>query len=843
VAIRQYDFLVSVETPNTPTVEDPVSDSSVVNSGYLNDRWYWGASVADYAALRALTTDQRIDNQIRNVDTGTTPELWKLDAASVTADDGATVLKPTDTLIGDPGRWHILTTGGGGGGGGGAAGLDVALQKISYEKFGFFSDRIENALTESFTSPIRNANNRLLENYTAASTNIKYVVNPVHVNSSDQPFDTTTNWTAGGAGASLTTSATRKVGSTSLQFDKNGTGTLAFIQNTANTYNVNGNTIFFMWVNMPSITNFSLIGLTLSPDSGFAAQAQFDVTTDFAGNAIAVGWNLIRIDVSGTPTATVGAGWTPAQTVLATGIRIQTTTAGQTYTGILVDAVAFGDSTGQFVQVGDKLTVFDGSTRDSFVIDSANTSYQGSITMVASMASSYTAGYGATGPFVLRTTLTGTAGDGFASANTGLSGTIVNTQEFRAKDIFPTNQGAFDCTASIGFDTQKIFRITAIPGGASIQVSDPANWSAQLTTGNKLHVVRPYFAAERERYVPLTLNPTLTGVSTHSSGTTTINVPSTSMAVGDIIIKDQISAQASLVALTEAETYAAMTFDRLEVVDDGLLYPKPQNIHCHYWLGGVTNTEATKNRRGSAGALTLTGTLVQNRSFYNRQFAAGAYSDANYYILNNTDTRPLSVDTATTPSTGVATFSTWIYVNATPSAPEYVFSIGTSAPNAISLDIGTGRTPRLLMNGSVVTLTGVGNLTLSAWNHVAIAVTESAASVFYLNGTATAFTAGPSADTPATMQLRIGRNAGAGNPAVNLYMADFLGWSNVLLTAAEVASIYNRGTPRRLGVYDSYRKRFTASGLAGQKLSIEATVARTTDADDLRLSHLGVASS
>ena len=54
--VRGYNFTTGIETSTIPDPGTPSAANDSISLGYLEDQSYWGASVADYAALRALTT-------------------------------------------------------------------------------------------------------------------------------------------------------------------------------------------------------------------------------------------------------------------------------------------------------------------------------------------------------------------------------------------------------------------------------------------------------------------------------------------------------------------------------------------------------------------------------------------------------------------------------------------------------------------------------------------------------------------------------------------------------------------------------------------------------------------
>lgn len=825
---REYDFINGPETSTLPDPADPSGDFDTVTLDYLNNRSAWAESTATLTTLAAIAASDRVDGQARKVLSDYS--IWVFRSASVTAADGTSVIAPDA----GSGRWHLFSSGSGSGSGGGGSTLDLAVNKVSQEKYGVFATPVPYSIARSFvdTRPYWEA--RLIESYTASSTNLKMVVNPIFVNSSDKNFDTTTNWSAGGAGASLTTSATVKVGTASLSLDKNGTAVDAYISNTTNTYNAYFNQFAFLWVNLPSVTNLSNVFIQLSADTSFTNSARYNLTTSISGAALATGWNLLKFSLAGTPSTTTGSGWTRSATVAATRIGVTTSTSGQTYTAILFDALCFGDSTGLYLRVGDEVTLYDTSNIASFIIDSSNSTYQGSLTLAASMASSFTAGTASSAGVIVRTMFSEASSK--ASATTGLSGSAVNTQLYRARSTLSESLASATIGASVGFNTSKILRVLTV-SSPNITLDDPGNNSAQYLSGNTIRVVRPVGSDGYEQYLPVSVTPTLSSNATHLSGVTTLPLSSvTSIQVGDIIFKDQIGTpQVSLVAEGVNESFVNMDFDRIEVVNDGLQYPQPQAVWAHWELGGPI---AKTSKKGTSGlTLSETGTVPKTFPFTNRQSAAGPFSSSNFYSL--TSTQAAGITGEKTGPTGFLGFSMWVYLVSSVSSQSSLVTKQTAGV-AQNWDIYINSSNVLTVGTSTGTMTG-GSPTVGRWNHIAVVIDDETTngSGIYLNGVKTSGTLNP--DNGAQPFFIGAASSGGVNAFTAGYIADLVIWAGVKLTDTEVANLYNRGYPRRLGNYDSYSMRYEKSGLTGQKLSMKISVPRGTDADDFYLTHVAMA--
>ena len=82
----------------------------------------WRTNVEDIPTLRAVT--DHIDLYMIGVQNPSPPRIYMFDDSSTAADDGATIIKPTDIAIGSPGRW-ILTAGG------------TVIGKVEFPQYGF----------------------------------------------------------------------------------------------------------------------------------------------------------------------------------------------------------------------------------------------------------------------------------------------------------------------------------------------------------------------------------------------------------------------------------------------------------------------------------------------------------------------------------------------------------------------------------------------------------------------------------------------------------------------------------------------------------------------------------
>lgn len=835
MAIRQYDFLVSVETPNTPTVEDPTSGDGVVSSGYLDDRWYWGSSVASYVAMRALTSTQRRDNQIRNVDVAATPELWKFDAASTTADNGTTVLKPDDILIADPGRWHKLEASGGGGGGGGASGLEALINKLESERADVFTEPFDNSLGLSGrrVPQSRSVNGYLLESVTAGATALTVAWDPVFLNDSDKDVNTTTNWTVLNAGASLTATSTAgefKVGTHALKFDKNNTNVLAgiFYDRGSINFSVGSNTSLLFWIFLPSITNLASVNTWLTQDgTNFRS---WKTTVDANGNALAIGWNLIRFDLSSTTgSVTGGTGWEITQLARYVYVHVETTGASQTYTGIILDGPWFSRGNPATLGFnGQELTLFNTSTKENVTINASNTVFDGRLTLASAISNSYSNGFvSAALPRLRRFTLAAIGDDVFSMDNdAGLSGAITTAQEIRSGVMLhDTTSGTF--TSFVDYFGPQIYTCLSV-SGSTITIEDPADTSANLLNGDTVEIFRPLYSDAETRYT-LFASRAMTANATHLSGITTLTLTTTGIQAGDLIVKRVVSTQAvSLQATNANESFVTATPlaspNGIRLLNYGTNYPNQDFVWGHWHIGGPTNSEAVRLRRGTSGLpLAVNGAPNLQSAFLGLgRFSGSAWTTSNFLSLTEAQSQPISGDPT---DVSIMQMSFWLNVPATGAIRAVLDKFSGASGWEIRIP-GSSATIAVQTNNTVRYTVGIP---LATWFHVFWVSygTGATTSKLYINGVAGSPFASPiSGGTTGSMTVG---TSGSGYGSDNFFLADLIVWRNgPEFTSAQVNAIYNGGVFKPVGLATACRYVGENTALSGQRLSAKYAISRST---------------
>jgi hypothetical protein len=702
-------------------------------------------------------------------------------------------------------------------GGTGSDNSELFRGQLAAEHSNIFSTQLLYGIGSSFQKIRTQWQASLIENYTASSTDMKIVVNPLII-----PTNATTGWTGNGGAGSITTSATTKTDALSLQFAKDNSTTYASVQyNPTDGLGVSLNKNFWVFVNLSTVTQVTSICLQLSKDTGFTDAASWNITTNYAGAALAIGWNLLHLNLDTTPTAVIGAGWLPDEdTVVALQIGPRTSAAGQTAT-VLLSAFTFADSTGLYTEKGETLTIYNASTRDEMQIDVSSLDYQGVIILTAALANSYSA---LTTTKIYRTIPD--IGLGRCTPVAGLSGTVSLTQEVRLAKYFPAVVPSADVSLTYAFGTQKILKIKAV-GGASIDVYDPNDNHLQFVTGNKLRAITAYAADGTGSFAASSVNPTLTGNATHASGVTTIPVAVAGLSVGMYIFKEQITPYVSLGNAGTNESWQAMTFDSIIVESIGAQYPAQANLFANWNLGG---TDGFINQSGPGAQLLENGTVPKTVPFFNGQFAAGPFSAVNYYNLTLAQSLPFKFDVL-----GLLTsVSFWLYYDALPVATETVWS--DEPGSTMQWDNVTGKLVQYFNGAGLVYHSTV--LLPKTWYNVVVSFAgpTSINNNWWVNGVNAPFT--QSATDHSASRLRIGRDS-TGASIFSGYLAQFIIYTNYNVLQADRLIITNNNTPIRFGPYQAIFMKYVKLGMAGQKLSAKLSFAKTTDADDIYASQFG----
>lgn len=839
MAIRKYDFIVGPETSTLPTADDPSADSENVNLGYLNDRSYWGEAVASYAALRALTSTQRIDNQVRQVDTGSPMELWKFDSASTATDDGATILLPNDLIAANPGRWLVMTSGGGGGGGGSTGGIDTLIQKNKLEKFGYAVEALDSSISESaqYKPLSKQFSAVLLKTASSGAAITELVWSPKYANDSDPNYDSATGWTAESAAASVGTTAVVgqfTVGSAAVKFDKNGTATTAQVVYDRSSANLamNTNTRVWCYVYLPSITQLTNVYVGFGAASS-ANSTKWSVTTQYDGSALAIGLNLLFFDLTTTGT-TVGTGWLITDLARVSYIGVTTSVAAQTYTGIAFDALYFSYRFPEDLGViGSEFTLFDTSNRESIIVAGSNTRHDGRLTITANLSSSYTGGATITARGrVQRITLEHSGGNMFLfDTDATFSGGITTTQEVRSATFLRESlTGTWD--GYIDVIPVQSYKVTTV-GGSTLIVSDPVNQITNLKNGDTIHIFRPQKIDGKFRYRHIATRA-MTADATYSSPSSTLTVVTTSVAVGDVVCKRHLSgAKISGVAEAASDTPGDMTLlsdpDGVQLVGSGINYPYREYVWAHWKLGGINTADASRNILGNtARAFNVTGApTVTAEGYLGRAYAFTTSSSSDYFSIPAASSLELRPYAAAGTTTLQGSF--WFYYTGTDGDGRVFIGKGTLGGNGWNLYIpGTASNMVLNLDGVTSVLRAVGAV---GWHHCFYRIQDGVSHQVYIDGVGGATTATVMA-ADAGQNLIVGNAQSLTTPMKTVRIMDSIIWRNApVFSTADINSIYNGGLMRILGEEGPIlRYKYQNAALSGTKYSMKAQLTRTTTA-------------
>jgi len=831
---REYDFITGPETSTLPTVSDPSGAGDTVNLGYLNNRSYWGAAVSDYAAIRALTSTQRSDRQVRMVDIAS-PELWQFDAASTGTDDGATILKPSDLSAPDPGRWLILSSGGGSGGGS-TSGVETLMQKLEAEKYHVISEPLDNStgISGVFSETQKLITGTLLQSQVSTDTTLEIVWNAQAVSTSDQNMDATTGWTATGQAGSLTASSTAgdfKVGTAGLKFNKAGAGTEAAIRfdNGSQIRQYNASSRVWVYCYLPSITSLTNILLRIYADSTSNFQT-FTVTTQFNGSALAVGWNLLLFDIS-TGGSASGTGWDISKLSRYTELGVTTSIAGQTYTGVIFDACYFSYYRPQDLGViANEFTLFNNSTQEDVIIDSTNTLSDGRLTLASALGNNYSGGLTDTARArVYRSTLAMIGDSQIPFDNDAtFSGAITTSQDFR---IASYARGAVSGSALAIIDMIGVqsYIVTTV-GGSTIGVEDAVDQHLNLLSGDTMDIFR-VLSIGGKNYYTLRASRALSANSSFSSGTTTLTLTTTGIVPGDIVVKRHLTQlAASVVNEGVNETFSSMSAlsspDGIQLIDNGLKYPNPESLVGHYFLGSVSQADALRNRAIGAQtpAMTVTGTVNNGGAFQKGRFSLlGNASDTTNFAAIPSSASNLDA------SANKVQYSFWFYYDGTLGSNRALITrVNGAGNNGYYIYIGSGASVlSLQVNTTSIASAGAP---IVGWNHIILVLNDSGVNYLVLNGVKSS-TISVTPGNPGQPVTMIAGGTLTGYFGTNLRAADLLVWVNgSTLTSGQIQSIYNAGIFREVGFGPMWRASYATNGVSGQKLSLRGKFSRSTTA-------------
>lgn len=816
--IRQWDFLTGFANSELPSSGDVSATGDLITKLYADANYtprpHVRGKVSDLPELKAIPASERFHEQ--QVFLAGTGKVYEFDEnSSATPDDDFTVQPTVGT-----GRWLKKIDGGATVGGGSGVGISLLEQKLDQEHLGNFTDPLPVSIASSFSEAFPTVEGRLLADY-ASGTTAHICWNPKFLEEGvDENTDSAANWAVHDAVAiNLTTSGTAKIGAASLSFDKTTGGTFAGIYNDrgAPSLYINGNGQVFLWVTLPSLTNLSNIELRLGDSTNFEAYTE---TTDHAGNALIVGDNLMMFDVS-VPGVATGTGWSIEQGVRRFTIGVNTSSAAQTYTGILIDSIMFGLSNPErLVQIGNEYSIYDASNLANLQIDSTSVRVQGTIVLNAALGDPYDGGDVSS---IRRNTME-IAGDGAARMIDGLSGEVADTQTIRIQEIFPESTSGANMRVVLDVETNMLFEVTNVVDSDTIEVDDPVNLTANIVSGRVFHVFQVLYKADGKKSFEYRMLDLTVSSSSHSSGTTTINTgTNTGIAVGDIVILKAISnAAISVVAKGSEETFSNLTLDTVQLVDTGMPYINPQYLYSHWYAGGKNTVEATRNRKGTAGALSIIGTPnLAARNFLGGVYAGGGFDDSNY--LKILDPSGL-ID-------GVGEkiqLSLWIYAAAMTGTNRTFISKSDSADEAWRLKINASASTITFITDAVNR--GTLSFNFGQWTHIFLRVQSSANNnQLWVNGIGAGSTS--FGITASANFLAIGRSAGGvGEPAIDVEIAQPQLWiDGPDATQGQINGLYNQGIRKLTGFAPKQKNYFDANGQTGQKATLKANLVRTTD--------------
>ena len=769
-----------------------------------------------------LGSDSTAEGSLSNniAQTSVRPENFTTVGRPVAANAGRIIY---DTNLG----YHVYDNGsvwtafGSGSSSAGAAGIEVLMQKAEVEKSGIFTNALDNTAYISGKAVfIDSVVGRLLKDTASGVSELELVWNAVYLNPSDKDTDVTTNWSAVSAGASLTTSATAQVGTASLQFDKNSSATDAGIRydRGAQNFGLSGNTEAFFKINLPSITGLTDVYLTVYADSTSNGK-KFTKTTDQVGSALTTGWNLIKVDLETDTGSTIGTGWDPSKLARYVEIGVDTGVAGQTYTTILVDSVAFSIRQPKTLGLtGQELTIYDTSNKESFIIDSANTRFSGRMTLAAATANSYTGG-------ISQASAAGTARSTTTSANflttfnsTLSSGDISLEQEVRfGRKIRASLAG--DIVAIVDVVTPQMSAITAV-GGSTVDIADPSDLSANYVNGDTVDIFRPKYIDGETGYDYVSTK-TLTAGSSHSSGTTVLTLNVSGISVEDILVKRSLNFLVSAVGLNSNESFSAGSLvtspDGIQILDNAIQYPFRDNLVGHYLLG--SSTGSNNIAPNPIIQLTPTGTLNQNENFLYGRKATSGWSGSNYYLISSTYSSYFHGAQRTV-------MSLWFYGTAFNGNNRNIFNFFNSPNTGIILYMDQSTNDIGMFNESQVIS---APYIVGEWNHLLVTIFDGDTYI-HVNGVKSGISTNPNAN--ASLNAVIGTNATGSGVSLNSsdLLADLLIWNNCpAFTEGQIQSIYNSGNYRPFNI-GQLRYRYLNTGVTGQKISGMGVLTRTTNA-------------
>lgn len=722
---------------------------------------------------------------------------------------------------------NFTDIGSGGGGGGSVSRLQLVEGFNFGEKLRVNAyDNPENTLRASFATPLPDIQLFLLEDATASSTSITALVNPKFVSNANKNFDGATGWTALTASGTITTSLTKKIGTNSLSWNKTNAATASaiYLDVSATPFGLGNSREVYYFINLPNTTNLVNVGMRFSPDAiPNTNYREFVATTTASGGALNSGWNLIKLSLANGQGTITGTGWLESDTVNSIAFVVNTSSAGQLYSGLLVDSLAFSpDDFDLYLQKGDALSIADGANTEEITVNTSSVDVKGPITLVSGLVNNYSGGQ----TTVVKRSIVDTSSPGVARFDTSLTGAAQKTQAIRLKrNLGDTVSGTF-FDVSVTQSTPYAFYVSDVDSTTQIKVTDPQNNSAELLSGDKFYILKAIKSSGKTDYIYRNLKLTLSGNSSASAGKTTLQSTTTNagVVVGDLIVKEDVEVRASMVALGAAESFSSPIQEQKLLIDSlGYPYPQRNALFAHYTLSGP---DGFRNKAGPAPDLTVNGSVPDGIAFLQGLFSKGVFVTVSDFLdLSVSQSAPMKSDTL---GLNVAACS-WLYLNSlgaggnfsmfghTNGAGGQGWEVVFNSPSDQIAFYGNGASPQ---QHSTLITAGV-------WHQVCVNLGGAGSTMqIVVDGVAENFTQ-PSTDN-STSRFIIG--VSGSEPLTLGYLSQVVLWTGVNLTSGEFQSMYNNGRAVLLGEAPAIKHVYQTDPLTGQLLSTRVDLKKHTSA-------------
>lgn len=690
---------------------------------------------------------------------------------------------------------------------------DIVSTKASVVRNGGLVDQIYDSFFTAYNYSLNLQQALLLENIAAGATVIRMAANAI--SPTDTYSDATTGWSIFNQAASLAIStATKKVGPTgAIQFSKLSGGTITVISRTPTSKSLQNNLKHVFWMNFPaSVAGLSQVFFRVGTDSSNYMEWEFNTsgTPTEAGSSIQVGWNLFLQDISSGWTQ-VGTGWTNSAVPGYYGIGFYALNTSS-FSGILVDALYFGDSTTTGIQLGNELSIYNTATKDIVTIDAVHsTKTTGSLFLASGISNSYTADQTA---FIQRTSI-GASGM-FVGAVPGSSVYAGTIAEHRQTLPMQTDGATSMFEGMIDYYQGYFYPITSVTSGSSanIVINAGADIHSFYANPSTLDIFATLGDSNGNAFYKARTGATYTtnGAATNSSGFITVPMSSVSgVTLGDYVLKRCVDLQYSTTAAGANESYTPMTLQRVEVLQPYVAIPDFAHVYGYYTLSNNL-TNQIPNTTGSN--FSQTGTVVQtNNNYFNSHTSSGVYSASNFLGLSNAQN--MSGNATDTPNgMGVA-----IWFKAPQSSTNRtVISFNGNTTNGHFLLLGSANTIILQHSATPDITASSGSWSASsAWTFVYYYINSSTPTeTMYVNGvligSAAVAYASPGTSTGVGI---IGLSGQGVNPLSDGYVADVILWrSGNILSQQQISQLYNNGVPPLYYSGSLFRNRYVANNIS-----------------------------